>query len=183
MMFSYRNKVLRPFWHRYNWTHTNERQIELPIVFDWLNKRQGSGLEVGNVTSHYRTPEHKIIDLVEKGEKVENKNLFDESDLFDWILAISTIEHVGWDNEMGLRNPVEAVNHLLNLLKPDGSMLITVPIGYNWTLDVELVSGLGADRWGCVYRNDGLWEYKNGFKWEPYTIGAGSIWFGEWGPE
>ena len=175
--------MLEPFWHPYNWTHTNERQVELPIVFDWLSRRTGDGLEIGNVTSHYITPQHKILDLIEHDECVTNANLFDENGKFDWVLAISTIEHVGWDNEPGLRNPAEAVNHLLGLLKPNGSMLVTVPVGYNWTLDAELVDGFGADRWGCVYRGDGVWQYKNGFKWEPYTIGACSVWVGEWGPE
>ncbi len=182
-MFRYRDKTLRPFWHSYNWTHTNERQIELPVVFDWLGRRSGKGLEVGNVTGHYIKPHHKVIDLMETDEWVSNTNLFEVGEQFDWVLAISTIEHVGWDNEPGRRNPAEAIQHLLSLLSANGSMLVTVPLGYNWTLDAELVDGFGADRWGCVYRGEGVWEYKNGFKWEPYTIGAGSVWFGEWGPE
>lgn len=182
-MFRYRDKTLRHFWHPYNWTHTNERQVELPVVFDWLSRRSGSGLEVGNVTPNYISTNHHVIDIVERRDHVDNTNLFDIEGAYDWILAISTIEHVGWDNEIGKRNPFEAISHLLSLLAPNGSMMVTVPVGYNWTLDQDLTEGAGADRWGCVYRSHGEWEYKEGFKWEPYTIGACSVWFGEWGPE
>lgn len=182
-MFDYRDKKFKHFWHPYNWTHTNERQVELPVVFDWLSRREGKGLEVGNVTPNYLPPRHKVIDIMEKAPHIDNENLFDVTGKYDWVLAISTIEHVGWDNEVGLRSPVDAVVHLRSILQPGGSMLLTVPVGYNWTLDECLVDGLGADRWGCVYRGDGEWLYKDGFKWEPYTIGACSVWFGEWGLE
>lgn len=59
-----------------------------------------------------------------------------------WIVAVSTLEHVGWDEDP--REPAKlttAVAHLRDQLASDGRMLITAPRGYNPFLDEAIASG------------------------------------------
>lgn len=66
-------------------------------------------------------------------------------DLYDMVISISTIEHVGLDNERffgahGQRgNPDEdarqAIRELARVTRPRGTMLITVPYGISWRND------------------------------------------------
>jgi 2-polyprenyl-3-methyl-5-hydroxy-6-metoxy-1,4-benzoquinol methylase len=45
---------------------------------------------------------------------------FNDSELFDTVVSLETIEHIN--------NPLEVVNHLLNLLKPGGHLIISAPV-------------------------------------------------------
>ena len=80
----------------YNTTIRNERAVELAVAFHWLADRTGSGLEVGNVLGHYGISGHRVVDLYEQAPGVENVDLFDVRGSFDWIVSVSTIEHVAW---------------------------------------------------------------------------------------
>ena len=63
-------------------------------------------------------------------------------DRFDLIVAISTLEHVGWDESP--RDPAKAkraIDVLQSLLAPGGLLAITVPVGYNPAFDAALSSG------------------------------------------
>jgi SAM-dependent methyltransferase len=58
------------------------------------------------------------------------------------VLSISTLEHVGWDEEP--REPEKAaaaVRHLARCLAPGGRLLFTVPLGWNPVFDAALASG------------------------------------------
>jgi hypothetical protein len=61
---------------------------------------------------------------------------------YDLIATISTLEHVGWDEEP--RDPekfLRAVEHLATLLAPGGTLLVTLPLGYNPEVDRFLADG------------------------------------------
>ena len=138
----------------YNETLVNERAVELPIALEWIaDRRFGSrGLEVGNVLRHYPSPFRRdpypwtTIDLTEPGPDVINIDVMDTPDLvgpaappFDWIVSISTIEHVGWDYEpQEPDKAVAAIDVLRSCLTPHGRALITVPTGYNRHLDAAI---------------------------------------------
>jgi SAM-dependent methyltransferase len=61
---------------------------------------------------------------------------------FDLIVAVSTLEHVGWDERP--RQPAKAVSAahaLLGKLAPGGRLFLTVPAGYNPSFDAALRAG------------------------------------------
>lgn len=98
-LFMFHNKSYRYFYHKYNTTWQNERAVEIPIVWDIVKKRGGNVLEIGNVLPHYFTFQHDVVDKHEKGEGVINEDVADLrlQNKYDLIVSISTIEHVGWD--------------------------------------------------------------------------------------
>jgi SAM-dependent methyltransferase len=126
-------------FHRYKVTWLTERAVEVPVaqaVVDRYAERRV--LEVGNVLSHYRPQSHVIVDKYERAPGVLNRDVLDLGDLgqFDLVVAISTLEHVGWDEHP--RDPgkaLEAIAALRALLAPRGVLLVTVPVGYNPTFD------------------------------------------------
>jgi SAM-dependent methyltransferase len=143
--FEFRSQRYRHFLHRYNATWSNERAVEIPIVWKCVQAARGrSILEVGNVLSHYFAIEHPVVDRYEAGENVINQDVvsFASSERFDLIVSVSTLEHVGWD-EGEPADPaklVRAVENLRSHLKPGGQLVATLPLGYNPHLDALLAA-------------------------------------------
>jgi hypothetical protein len=125
----------------YNYfSHPYERTVELPIAFEFI-KTGKNVLEVGNVLHHYplQLMDGDIVDKYEKEGGVINTDIleFKPNCKYDRIVSISTIEHIGYD-ELGIpdpNKPVKAINHMKTLLAENGSMLVTMPIGYNPVID------------------------------------------------
>lgn len=186
MTFGYYDTRLPYFDHPYNSTARNERAVELPVAFAWLDCQTGQGLEVGNVTSHYRPPTHRVVDLYEQAPGVDNVDLFDVTGPFDWVLSISTIEHVRWDvaETRDAVGAVAALTRLRSLMAPGGRMLVTVPFGHHPHLDAHLCAGRsGATRESTMVRDGDGWAQCEGAEWRPYglsTIWAEAVWIGEW---
>lgn len=143
--FTYNGAHLDYFDHPYNDTRLNERAVEVPIAVDFLEYVRWDdpgivGLEVGNVLGHYHPHRHRVVDRYEVAAGVDNVDVFDIAGRFDFILAISTLEHVRWDEAP--REPdgsARAIRHLAELLNPGGVMLLTVPLGWHPFLDAELL--------------------------------------------
>ncbi|MGY1714460.1 class I SAM-dependent methyltransferase [Geodermatophilus sp. SYSU D01106] len=136
--------------HPYHWTWLNERAVEVPLaeaVLDAAPAAHGPAprvLEVGNVLSHYRPVTHDVVDKYERAPGVRNADVvdLDGDGRYDLVLAISTLEHVGFDEEP--RDPgkaARAVRRLHELLAPGGHLWATVPVGYNPDLDEALRTG------------------------------------------
>lgn len=182
MEFTYHGDTFQGFDHPYNTTILNERAVEIPVVTDWL-PGTGRGLEVGNVLGHYGITGHRVVDLFEVADGVDNIDLFDIEGSYDWIVSISTLEHVRWDTEP--RDPegaVQALAHLRSLLKPRGRMLASVPGGHHPHLDAHLASGAGADRCATMVRSGPTWVQSVDLQFLPYgysTKWAESVWIGE----
>lgn len=125
--------------HPHNYTWTNERSVELSIASQALeDHKPGRILEVGNVTKHYFNTQHDVVDKYEKAEGVINIDVVDFSpeQKYDFVFAISTLEHVGWDRDRKEPEKIPvAIEKLKQLLAPGGKLLITVPIGFNYFLD------------------------------------------------
>lgn len=144
--FSFRGASYRYFFHPYNSTWRNERAVEMPITFAFLDGVPAQEiLEIGNVTGSYR-PErtHLVVDRYEVNPGVTNMDVVDIEGpaRFRRIVAISTIEHVGYDETP--RDPAKiriALEKLRSLLVPGGEALVTIPIGYNPLLDADLKAG------------------------------------------
>ena len=165
--FTLDGRELPYFVAGYNETWRNERSVELAVAFDWLARRgPGSVLEIGHVLGHYRPrgAGHVVVDLYEPAPDVLNVDALDYAPgrKFHSIVAVSTLEHVGFDEDD--QDPDKSrrlVDHLATLLEPDGELLVTVPLGYNHALDEHLVAGrLGFDELAVLKRLTtlGAWE-------------------------
>jgi hypothetical protein len=148
--FLFQGNTYRYFLHKYNLTWRNERIVEIPIVRRLLQETDGDVLEIGNVLSHYFEVKHDIIDKYEHGKGVITQDVtsVETTKRYDLIVSISTLEHVGWDENPDhcawVEDPekiLKAISKLRSLLKPKGKIVITVPLGYNPHLDRLLKTG------------------------------------------
>lgn len=150
--FSVGGRTLQYAVHPYNETWRNERAVELPLAFDWLDRRPlGPVLEIGHVLGHYRPGlAHTVVDLYEPAEGVVNVDAVDyaPAERFRSIIAISTLEHVGFDeDDQDPDKTRRLIEHLATLLAEDGKLMVTFPLGYNRHLDDHLLAGsLGFDQ-------------------------------------
>lgn len=158
------------FIHPYNHTWANERAVEIAVIKAWMGDHDPHGmLEVGNVLSHYMTSPHTVLDKYERGvfRKVVRQDIVDFSpdDTYTSMASISTIEHVGWDEEP--RNPPKVLDvfpKIQTLLAPGGTALLTFPVGYNSFLDQAVREGqIHAVQTFCLKRIsfDNEWEETN----------------------
>jgi len=101
-------------------------------------------LEIGNVLSHYFPTRHDIVDKFEQAPGVQNVDVVDfrPTQSYDLIVSISTLEHVGF-NEQPLEpeKPARAIRHLQHCLSPRARLVITIPMGFNPHLDRMLLEG------------------------------------------
>lgn len=184
----------------YNRAAENERAVEVPIAKNFLARRPKGGdiLEVGNVLSHYDdtlAQSRRIVDLYEQAHGVENIDLFDVGGSYDTIVAISTLEHVRWEEDgAGVtpweqqpypEGPLLAVKHLRSLLRSSGALLVTLPFGQHPYLDgAILANGLDSDWEATLLRRpDGRWTaYEGGRLWRPARElrWASAVWVGGW---
>lgn len=132
-------------YHRYKRSWMTERAVEVPVAQAAVDRFTGRRvLEVGNVLSHYRGQGHVVVDKYERTAGVLNRDVLDLTELgqFDLVVAVSTIEHVGWDEQP--RDPhgaVRALHALRRAVAPGGTLLVTVPAGYNPNLDEAIRGG------------------------------------------
>lgn len=166
--------------HPYNSTILNERAVEIPLAQMFLASVDGVGLELGNVLGHYMPRTWRVVDKYEGPEKLD---VFDIRGTFDWVVAISTLEHVRWDlperREGG--GSVRALEHLRSLLAPGGRMFVTVPLTCNPPLD-EYLFDCDALRCATFVRRGSSWLQTKKLTSKPYgmsTPWAESVWIGE----
>ncbi len=100
-------------------------------------------------------------------------------------MAVSTLEHVGWDEEP--RDPgkiLRAVDHLRHLLLPSGRLFVTCPLSYNPHLDALITGGApGLDRQAFLVSDVGRWrQVDQGEAFAEARIGphgASAVWVAE----
>lgn len=174
-MFRYWGRELEYFDSPYNDTAQNERAVEVAIAIAWLEDRVlADGVEVGAVMPHYGLGQHRCIDLYEQGDGIDNVDVFDLAGDFDWILSISTLEHIV--------DAPAALDHLVSLLAPGGQMLVTVGAGQHGELDAYLASGAGASRCCTLVRSGDTWCQTTELQMLAYgtsTRWAEACWVGE----
>lgn len=175
----------RFFRNEYLQKSANELEV-LPRVFEypfalrnWPQK--GRVLEVGCTASSNILP----IALAEKGYEVygvdlrpfkakstnfgfivcDARHLPFQEGCFDCVQSISTIEHIGLPSD--LKGDSKAVREMIKVVKPNGSLIITVPFGKPDTLpdsriyNAEEIKKLFADLRVCeeeyAIENNGIW--------------------------
>jgi hypothetical protein len=103
-------------------------------------------LEFGNVLSHHLKFEHDILDKYENAKGVINEDIVDfkPEKKYDLIVSISTLEHVGWDerprDDLKILRAIENLKTLIT--SRGGTIIITLPLGYNPVLDQLLKDGI-----------------------------------------
>jgi SAM-dependent methyltransferase len=142
--FTFRGQALPYALSRYNNSFLNERVVEIALARHFLAGDPGRVLEVGNVLTHYGHTGHTVVDKYETNPGVLNVDILDfaPEEPYDSVVAISTLEHVGWDETP--REPEKvfrAVEAIKNCVAPGGRLLVTIPIGYNPRLDEALKLG------------------------------------------
>ena len=170
----------------YNTTWKNEREVELSIILELVEKNRGKKiLEVGNVLSHYVTISHDVIDKYELGEGIVNEDAatYAPGAEYDLIVSISTLEHVGWDEEPKAPEKVAlAIGNLKKALAPGGMLAATVPLGHNAELDRIIGEGKTFDKALFMKRvsqdnqwAQATWEEVKGAKYGEPFFGANAI--------
>lgn len=194
--FEYRGETLEHFWHPYNRTWLSERAFEIPIAQRFLARydADANGLEIGNVLAHYQSIHHRVVDKYEEAPGVENLDVVDVTTErpLDFVMAISTIEHVGWDEPVrDLGKAPAAIEHLRSLLVPTtGRFLLTAPLGHNPGLDSWLLQGDHGALIEDVFVRDHRDRWTVVDRVEPHQIrylydlrSAGCVWVGEFANE
>lgn len=143
--FSFGGKTLRYFYGLYNTAWKNERSIEIPIIRSFMKRYNGTDiLEVGNVLQHYLPVRHAVLDKYEKFRDVINEDVvsFQPDRKYDLIVSISTIEHVGYDEDVKDDSKIlQGIENMENLLSHKGKIVMTLPLGYNPSLDAFIKDG------------------------------------------
>ena len=144
------------------WREHGERQVEIPIALEFLH-RTAKGpktiLEVGNVLRSYATLPRVVVDKYEQGDGILNLDVvdFQPPTPFDVVVAISTLEHVGWDEDhVDLAKFRRALDHLWSCVAPDGDILVTVPLGYHPEVDRVVLSGEWPAGDATIYLHHGV---------------------------
>ena len=168
--FTFDDRLISLFYHAYNMTWANERSVEIPIILDFMSHYESkSVLEIGNVLSHYGDVNHTILDKYERGNGIINEDILDfvATEKFELIVSISTFEHFGFDDDMDCDSGVkilDAIDASLKLLALNGRLVLTVPLGYNPSLDQLITDNkLKCNRSFFICRIGPL-------KWETTTI-------------
>lgn len=158
--FRYRDQTYEYLRHPYNKASQNSRAIEVPIAMGYVrDEAYARILEVGNVLRHYY-PDlgHNVIDYQEAGCINADVMQWTPRKSYDLVVSISTIEHIGFGEfeRMGQYTPEEIMTHLRSFLSPGGTLLVTVPIGYNPDIDAALeANSLGPTFYMCKQSGEG----------------------------
>lgn len=151
----------RQLIHYYNRTWRNERAVEIPLAMAFIDSHPGPALEVGNVLVNYGRTGHVVVDRYEEGPHVVNVDVVDyrPPERFGAIVVISTLEHIGWDeDELGPTKTLRAIENLRGLLSSAGRMLVTCPLSYNPYLDAIIAEDrAGAAVQAFLVRRRGRW--------------------------
>jgi hypothetical protein len=164
-------------WHTgYNCPDTNERRVELPLAFWFINNYNDNLIELGEVTDFYIDAKHPVYDLCKEREHTTQMDISDVDYTGKNVVSISTIEHVG-NGDYGHQKDENKVLPLLNKIFDNAkNYLITIPVGFNRDLEKVIVENnieyilMVRDQnnnWKQV-KDKELKDYKYG---DPYSAG------------
>ena len=164
-IFTLQDREYEYFCHPFNDTRHNERAVEIPIICTWVSDIRKTNpnikiLELGNTLQHYYLFPHDIVDKEEGGIylPVINKDIVDYHPdcKYDVIFSISTIEHVGREDDGNDKYKiVRALSQLTDMLNVGGKIFVTFPIGFHPDFDSVLKEGkIPFTKVYCLHRDD-----------------------------
>lgn len=119
--------------------HIGERTIEVPIAKRWLDFYGKQIIEVGAVMPYWLKPKemlHQVVDPYDPYDKGIKTDAEELSFLKLNVLSISTIEHIGLTEYGNSNSDQEKANRVLSkIIEEANNYLITIPLGYNLSLD------------------------------------------------
>jgi len=142
-MFRYNHKIYKCCRSIRRCSYTTERMVEIPIIINELQKDMKI-LEVGNVLHGHCNFKRDIVDKYEIAKGVINCDIIDYRPVekYDVVVSISTLEHVGFDEvDKDPDKAILAIKMIRSFLKPNGKVFVTVPLGYNKSLDQRIADG------------------------------------------
>ncbi len=145
--FTFQGKEYRYLMSYKNFAWLSERIAEVPVAAGYTREALSKGqrvLEVGDVLRQYTGLRAKdIVDKYEYRKGIINEDIeeFVPGEPYDFIVSVSTMEHVGWDAP-DVRDPDKSKRVLWNFknkfLKQGGMGVITLPVGQNPELDKRM---------------------------------------------
>jgi hypothetical protein len=170
--FMFMGREWKCYYHPYNRTPANERQVELPAVAELILSKPGRlrrCLEVGHTLGHYESINRIVkqvstcwttVDKYERAAGVLNQDLFEHEpeELYDLIVSVSTVEHIGVDEARyaalygstrwakNQPNPQCIVEKLQSMLASQGRLIITFTPGFNPEWDDWFLSKRSTER-------------------------------------
>lgn len=181
MTFTFNGEQLAYARDAYNDTALNERTVEIPIARRFIAE-YGMDLEVGNVLRNYGHTDHKVIDRYDEDPHVTQLDVFDIPSPQGTVVAISTLEHVRWEEPN--RDTDGAIRALKHLIDVSERLFVTVPMGYHPALDTHLLYGEhGATFTATMVRCPEGWRQTCRPAWRRYALStqwAESVWIGWW---
>jgi SAM-dependent methyltransferase len=107
-----------------------------------------------------------VVDKYEPARGVINSDIVDfqrgnpSPPRYDLIISISTLEHVGWDEQPRESTKIlRAIERMRNLLRPDGLIFVTLPVGFNPHVDSFIDQGrIGFREMYCLKKSNRTWR-------------------------
>jgi hypothetical protein len=121
------------------WAWRTERCVEIALGRRAIAAHNPDGvLEVGNVMPLAGISGHAVVDKYEEGPGVINEDIvgFLPGRRYSLVISLSTLEHVGWDEEP--RDPDKAavaLDAMNSLVDEAGALLVTIPVGIHRRLE------------------------------------------------
>ena len=135
-----------PYFH-HPCTFNSDRTVEISLGRSFLEEAKPGTriLEIGNVLSNFFPFTHDVLDKYEKANRPgyfqEDIVDFKPDGSYDRIISISTLEHVGIDEDKYEPEKVlVALRRMKDFLAPGGIMMFTAPLGYSRCLDDSIRS-------------------------------------------
>jgi hypothetical protein len=158
--FTFNKDSYKYFYHSFNATYCNERMVEIPIIKKIIkNNKNKKILEIGNVLSNYYNIKHDILDKYDESKLIKFKediDTFKPKEKYDIIISISTLEHVGYDQEH-FKKEGKDNKKILNTLKNIINNLVkelfifTVPLGFNPILDNYILNNTLTNKYNIQF--------------------------------
>lgn len=123
----------------------NERIVEIPFIFQSITKQKSTILDIGCLEStvglSLATLGHQVTGIDIRPMELTHPNFtFIQEDIcettlkknqFDYVLLLSTLEHIGLDTIYGkvteTSSDQKTLEQVYKLLKPGGKLLLTIP--------------------------------------------------------
>jgi hypothetical protein len=137
----------------------------------------------------YRPAKLNLSNLT--SERIDLTNIFFDDNSQESVSCMHTIEHIGlgrYGDTIDPKGDIKAINELKRIVKPDGNLIIVVPVGkpkiffnahrvYSFEMIIELMNDFQLVEFSMVYDNKEFIKNANPKDVENQKYGCGCFWF------